>query len=194
MNAISAYSYSFENSQYRPICDWLWQDSFLSLHIFTSSSFHHLIAQVWCLSQWGLRDDIFKAFVLQFMNLSASPLLCFLWKSKASSPSVGDEPTNQIAGFEIVLITDFILRLHVIPEAPLEFTFLAHWRVLLLLRNGTQPFMSVFVCFLCLRRASAPRGAITSLCWRRCVLPGSPWSSCCASFRRRASACSCVRL
>lgn len=113
MNAISAYSYSFENSQYRPICDWLWQDSFLSLHIYTSSSFHHLIAQVWCLSQWGLRDDIFKAFVLQFMNLSASPLLCFLWKSKASTPSVGDEPTNQIAGFEIVLITDFILRLHV---------------------------------------------------------------------------------
>lgn len=83
---------------------------------------------------------------------------------------------------------------HPIPEAPLEFTFLAHWRVLLLLRNGTQPFMSVFMCFFCLCRASAPRGAITSLCWRRCVLPGSPWNSCCASFRRRASVCSCVRL
>lgn len=62
------------------------------------------------------------------------------------------KPTNQTASCDNLFFESLNYWVHPAtlcrppPEALMEFTFPAHWSVLLLVCNGTQPFMSVFIC------------------------------------------------
>lgn len=137
----------------------------------------------------SVMSEIIKAFVLCFMNLSATSQLYICSAKEQTHLFVVRSSASDLTWHTPIL--NYWLHATSSPHLYLYQALLESfvkgcyaWCKTTLKSLSFFPFC----------RVSAPRGAITYSCWRQFVSPGSPWSSCCDLFRPRASVCSCVRL